>query len=99
MDTNGLSAALLDRLGREGTVALLDVIETKHMAWSDRVLSITVERFERRLSEEIGRLRVDMIREIHDIRWDVLRWMFAFWIGQFFAVAGLLAFMFRFTGR
>jgi hypothetical protein len=27
------------------------------------------------------------------------RWMFAFWIGQFFAVAGLLAFTFRFTGR
>jgi len=25
--------------------------------------------------------------------------MFAFWIGQFFAVAGLLAFTFRFTGR
>jgi hypothetical protein len=99
MDTNGLSAALLDRLGREATAALLDVIETKHMAWSDRVLSITVERFERRLSEEIGRFRVDMIREIHEVRWDVIRWMFAFWIGQFFAVAGLLAFMFRFTGR
>jgi hypothetical protein len=32
MDTNGLSAAVLDRLGRE--VALLDVIETKHMAWT-----------------------------------------------------------------
>jgi len=99
MDRNGLSAALLDRLGREATAALLDVIETKHIAWSDRVLSITVERFERRLSEEIGRFRVDIIREIHEVRWDVIRWMFAFWIGQFFAVAGLLAFMFSFTGR
>jgi hypothetical protein len=99
MDTNGLSAALLERLGREATVALFDVIETKQIAWRDRVLSITVERFERRLSEEIGRFRVEMIREIHEVRWDVIRSMFAFWIGQFFAVAGLLAFMFRFTGR
>ena len=99
MDTNGLSAALLEQLGREATVALFDVIETKHMAWSGRVFSITIERFERRLSEELSRFRVDMIREIHDVRWDVIRWMFAFWIGQFFAVAGLLAFMFRFTGR
>lgn len=69
------------------------------MASSDRVLSITIERFERRLSEKISRFRVDMIREIQDVRWDVTRWMFAFWIGQFFAVAGLLAFMFRFTAR
>jgi len=99
MDTNGLSAALLERLGRQATVDLLDVIEAKQIAWSDRVLSVTVERFERRLSEEIGRFRVDMIREIHDVRWDVIKWMFAFWIGQFFAVAGLLAFMFRCTGR
>lgn len=99
MDTNGLSAPLLERLGRDATVALLDVIEAKPIAWSDRVLSITIERFERRLSEELGRFRVDMIREIHEVRWDVIRWMFAFWIGQFFAVAGLLAFVFRFTGR
>jgi hypothetical protein len=99
MDTNGLSGALLERLGREATIALLDVIEAKHIAWSDRVLSITIERFERRLSEEISRFRVDMVREMHDVRWDVIRWMFAFWVGQFFAIAGLLAFMFRFTGR
>ena len=99
MDTNGLSAPVLERLGRDATVALLDVIEAKQIAWSDRVLSITIERFERRLSEELGRFRVDMIREIHEVRWDVIRWMFAFWIGQFFAVAGLLAFMFRFGGR
>ena len=63
------------------------------------MLSITIERFERRLSEEISRFRVDMIKEIREIRWDVIRWMFAFWVGQFFAVAGLLAFMFRFTQR
>ena len=99
IDTNGLSAALLDRLRRDATVALLDVIDAKQIAWSDRMVSITLERFERRLSEQIGRLRVDMIREIHEVRWDVIRWMFVFWVGQFFAVAGLLAFMFRFTGR
>jgi hypothetical protein len=95
---NGISAALLEKLARDATVALLDVIATKQMAWSDRVLSITVERFERRLSEEIGRFRIDMVREIHDVRWDVLRWMFVFWVGQFFAFAGLLAFMLRFKG-
>jgi hypothetical protein len=99
MESNGVSAALRDRLGREATLGLLELIETKQMAWSDRVLSITLERFERRLAEEIGGLRVAVVREIHEGRSELLKWVFAFWVGQFFAFAGLLAFMFRFTGR
>jgi hypothetical protein len=98
MRANGVSEALLDRLGDEATLGLLEWIESKQTGWSDRVLSITVERFERRLSEEMGRFRVDLIREMHDVRWDVLRWMFVFWVGQFFAFAALLAFMLRFKG-
>ena len=62
------------------------------LAWSDRVVTITGERFERRLAEELATFRVALVREIHDVRVDVLRWMFAFWVGQFFAFAGLLAF-------
>jgi len=84
--------ALRERLGREATLGLLELIETKQMVWSDRVLSITVERFERRLAEEIATFRVAIVREIHEVRVDVIRWMFAFWVGQFFAFAGLLAF-------
>jgi len=99
MESNGVSAALRDRLGREATLGLLELIETKQMAWSDRVLSITLERFERRLAEEIGGLRVAVVREIHEGRSELLKWVFAFWVGQFFAFAGLLAFMFRVTGR
>ena len=36
-----------------------------------------------------------LIREIHDGRGELLKWMFAFWVGQFFAFGGLLAFMFH----
>lgn len=99
MNTNGVPEALHDRLGREATLGLLELIETKHMQWSDRVLSLTIERFERRLSEELGRFRVDVMKEIHHGHIDTVRWMFAFWVGQFFAFGGLLAFMLRYTGR
>jgi len=49
-----------------------------------------------------GRLRVEMAegfagvrRDIVDMRAEVLRWAFAFWLGQFAATAGLLAFLLR----
>jgi hypothetical protein len=92
MENHGVPEALRERLGREATLGLLEVIETKQMVWSDRVLSITAERFERRLAEEIASFRVAIVREIQEVRVDVIRWMFAFWVGQFFAFAGLLAF-------
>jgi|SRR5262249_7035506 len=100
MENHGVPEALRERLGREATLGLLELIETKQMAWSDRVLTITVERFERRLAEEIASFRVAIVREIQEVRVDVIRWMFAFWIGQFFAFAGLLTFfMSRVTSR
>ena len=92
MDNHGVPEALRERLGREATLSLVELIETKQMVWSDRMLSISVERFERRLAEEIATFRVAVVREIHEVRVDVIRWMFVFWVGQFFAFAGLLAF-------
>ena len=99
MESSRVPAALQQCRGREATLGLLDLIDTSQMAWSERVLNIAVERFERRLSEDVGRLRVDLIKEIHDGRSETIRWLLAFWLGQFFAFAGLLAFMLRFTAR
>lgn len=41
--------------------------------WKDDVLEITGERFERRLSEEIGALRVDMAKEFAAVRVDMAK--------------------------
>jgi hypothetical protein len=99
MRANGVAPALRERLGHEATLGLLDLFETEEEIWSGRMLSVTVERYERRLSEEIADLRVAMVREIHDARVDTFKWAFLFWIGQVAATAGLLALMFRITGR
>ena len=99
MENNGVSSALRDKLGRDAMLGLLELIEMKQMAWSDRVLTLGVERFERRLAEEVAGLRVAVVREIHERSFDVLEWMFAFWVGQFFAFAGLLAFFWSRAGR
>ena len=73
-------------------------------AWAEHVLSIAAERYERRLVQEISGLRAEMKQQMHDgftavrkemseMRADLLKWSFAFWIGQFAATMGLLALM------
>ena len=99
MRTSDISPALQERLGHEATIGLLELVEAEQTAWSDRVLNIAVERFERRLAEELADTRVTLVREIHDGRVETFKWAFLFWIGQVAAIAGLLAFMFRITGR
>jgi hypothetical protein len=46
--------------------------------WKKDVLESATDRFERRLTEETGKLRVDMSR----METRLIRWMFAFWLGQ-----------------
>jgi len=95
MSSHRVPAALRERIGLEATTALLDFVDAQQQTWSDRVLSIAAERFERRLTEQIAELRVALVREIHDGRVEMLKWGFVFWIGQVAAVAALLAFLVR----
>jgi hypothetical protein len=71
----------------------------------DDVLSVAAERFERRLTEEIGGLRIDMAKEfatlrveMSSMRTDLPKWMFLFWVAQVGAVGGILAFLLRALG-
>ena len=70
------------------------------------MLSVATERFERRLTQEIAGLRVELMRELHEglaavrqeiaaVRVELIRWSFVFWIGQIAAMIGVLAFMLR----
>jgi hypothetical protein len=49
------------------------------------------ERFDRRLAEEAGKLRLDFAEMKHDL----LKWSFLFWLGQIAVVGGLLSVLLR----
>jgi hypothetical protein len=124
MESNGVPAALRERLGSEGTADLLELLETIRRAWSLEVTTACLERFERRIVEEVAGLRVEMAQshatlrteiaqtegrlvkeiqlgfgtirqEMANNRVELLRWAFLFWVGQFFAVAGLVGVLTR----
>jgi hypothetical protein len=49
--------------------------------------ALSEERQDRRLAEEIGKVRLDLA----ELRVELLRWSFLFWIGQMTGMTALLA--------
>ena len=95
MDAAMVPPALRARLGGEATEGLVKVFEVAERECTDKVMNDTVERFERRLVEEISGVRVEITHDIATLRVDLLKWSFAFWIGQVVAVATIVGVMLR----
>jgi hypothetical protein len=81
--------ALRQRLGDEGTEALVEMMYATATDWRDDALN----RFDQRLTQELSALKVDVTKELASMRVEILRWSFLFWITQLGAMAGLLAYM------
>ena len=52
---------------------------------------MATESFERRLAEETAKLRLDMA----NMKFELVKWNFLFWIGQLAAMTGILSLMLR----
>jgi hypothetical protein len=55
---------------------------------------VTLERLERRLTEECGQLRLDIVNlrtEMVDRSYELLKWLLAFFVAQTAALAALMA--------
>ncbi len=48
-----------------------------------------------RLRQDLSQMEVRIIREIGNSRFDLLKWTFAFWIGQVVATSAIMAAMLR----
>jgi regulation of enolase protein 1 (concanavalin A-like superfamily) len=59
--------------------------------WKKDVLESATDRFERRLTEETGMLRIQMAR----MESRLIRWMFVFWLGQLGITLGVVATILR----
>ena len=125
MDSHRVPASLQDRLGQEATADLVELLTDARKEWTAEVIGMIGDRFERRLTEETSKVRVEMAalrsdlrremaalrgdlrqettegfaslrQALADQRFEILKWAFLFWVGQFFAVAGLVAVLIRF---
>jgi hypothetical protein len=95
-------SALAMRLGADASSGLGNLLEAEQRDWSEQVLTIAGERFERRLVEEAAKLRVEMStlgsdlrQEIAKDRFELLKWMFLFWVSQLAAMSAIMSFLLR----
>lgn len=102
MDFQNVPEALREQLGPEATLGLLSVIESAGREWKDETMTAAAERFERRLVEESAKLRVDMagiegrlLAKISEVKSDVLKWSFVFWMGQVITMTAIMSVLLR----
>jgi hypothetical protein len=60
--------ALAERLGERGTDGLIRLLGSTGQQWTDSVLTMAGERYERRLTQEISGLKVEFSRDIGQLR-------------------------------
>ena len=62
------SLVLQQKLGNEGLVELDTALDELHREWKDQVLATAADRFERRLTQEISTVRMEMTFLLNALR-------------------------------
>ncbi len=93
---------LREKLGDEATDAFTNVIKEIDLDARKEALAIAEERFEKRLSEETGKLRVEIEKlrmelrvEMSSNKSEIIKWMFLFWLGHIGVLTGIIFTMFK----
>jgi len=89
---------LREKLSDDGAEALVDVINKAEGNSREDTLKFVEEKFERRLSAETGKLRLEISEvrnEILKTRAEMIKWMFIFTFGQFWAILSVLFVFFK----
>lgn len=82
---------LRERLTDEGAEAFVQILDRVEDRTQKAVMEMAEERFERRLTEEIGKVKT----EIANTRADLIKWMFIFWVGQVSTITAILFAFFK----
>jgi hypothetical protein len=92
--------ALRDCLGENGVRDLNDYLEEHRQAWRVDVVNAISQQLDYRMSEcakredmTIGFARVE--KQMSEMKVEILRWSFLFWIGQVATIAALLSYMLK----
>ncbi|MFQ5639494.1 MAG: LA_3696 family protein [bacterium] len=81
---------LREKLGDAGVDSLLDLINQSTSELKTDVLKFVEQKFERRLSDEIGKLRTEFVTISSETKTELIKWMFIFWVGQMGVMLGFL---------
>ena len=88
---NNMSIVLLPeglrlKLGEQAAKELVELVNISNESLKNSILETASDRFERRLSEFKGEVKA----EISQVKADIIKWMFVFWIGQIAVITGVV---------
>ena len=98
METLLVPIPVREKLGNAGCDGLVMMFAEAHRIGTeqlDRRMAEVSASLDRRLADEITKFRVEMVERMSDLRFDVLKWNFLFWIGQLAAMTAILSVMLR----
>jgi hypothetical protein len=95
-----VGVVLRDRLGENGVRDLDGYLDDHREAWRDDVVNAITERLDYRFKECAKRGETieafsKVAQQIADTKIEILRWSFAFWIGEVATIALLLSYMLK----
>ena len=71
------------KFGDNATDGLVEMFADAH--------ALATESFERRLSDELAKTRFEFEKHLANLRAELLKWCFLFWLGQVATIAGILS--------
>jgi hypothetical protein len=93
---------LREKLGDEAVESLIELINQSLSEQKNDILEFVEEKFERRLTEEISKLKGTLLEKISEMdnrlsekMSDLIKWMFIFWVGQVGVILGILFAFFK----
>jgi hypothetical protein len=87
------SVVLKEKLGHEGLIELSAALDDASRVWRENILDTAADRFERRLTQEISTVRV----EIATSRLSIIRWVAGLLIAQAGVIIGTVFAMMTFV--
>jgi hypothetical protein len=91
-----IGTALQERLGVDASRELEDYVEQSGQHWRGVVLDSCTSRVEGRMNHYADRSEVvdgfgRIVTQMAEMKVDILRWSFAFWVGQVVVTLALVA--------
>lgn len=106
-----VGVVLRERLGEDGVRALDEYVEQRAEVWRSDVVNTCSERLDTRLQNYAGKndvidgfskvldklaeTKIELADRLSNMRVEIVRWSFAFWLGQIVVIMGAIFMMFR----
>ncbi len=98
MTVIALPKILTDKLTDEGAHASVEILDKVENETQKVTLEIAEEKFEKRLAQldtKIEKSAAHLEAKIENVRADLIKWMFIFWIGQVTTITAILMAFFK----